>query len=286
MNLIKTQNNSQIIEFRSNSCLKNILCTVKTNLYIDIEAFNNLLGGQLTSSLPGVRYINLINDERYAIIIYDSGKIVLTNLFYINDLKSVTKFFYTFFLLLLYLKCAHFKKFGKNNQIRYDSKDGSVIVPYHNRTNCKKSSPESLEISLLIDNCVFSLQINETDFERKINKINKFNQCWLIVVSNFIVSNLTKFVTIFNYYNIQRHLNSGFPADMIKLTLKRNNPSLLSELKSDAAKKRKKNGYLEQLVSLHLFTNGKIIITGGQTKEDIVNLMLILKIIFEFFYEN
>ena len=83
------------------SCFKNAVCTITTNLHIDIKHFTNLIGGQLTSTLPGNRLVLVISGQRYSVICYESGKFVLTNLFFFNRLKDIYDYFINFCLLLI-----------------------------------------------------------------------------------------------------------------------------------------------------------------------------------------
>ena len=106
---------------KSNKCFNNAVCTINSNVFINIKAFNNIFGGQLTSSLPGVRHVALLNNQRYCYIIYQTGLIVLTNLFYLDDMPLVYNFFVNLFILMLYCNVAHFKKFGCDNYPIYVS---------------------------------------------------------------------------------------------------------------------------------------------------------------------
>lgn len=129
------------------SCFKNAVCTITTNLKININHFTNLIGGQLTSTLPGNRLVLVINGQRYSVICYNTGRFVLTNLFFFNRLKDIYDFFINFCLLLL-----------KRGIATLTAVDGT------------REGPERrFRILFLVENCQFSFRFKD---EVLLNKIS------------------------------------------------------------------------------------------------------------------
>jgi TATA-box binding protein (TBP) (component of TFIID and TFIIIB) len=280
----------RLFEYKHNTCLDNSILTINSNVYIDMKRLNNLLGGQLSKSLSGVRYMTFINNQRYSINIFSSGKVNITNLFYISEMQHIYNYIISMFVFMLYTNVAYFKKFGKTNTAYYkysgDYFDDSFeyIYSYTNRKKCVCNTREILELEFLLENLNFSLQINEymfkkkystnTDFEREMSLINIFNY----LINNLNSSNDVTYADYFSRPVVR------FPADLIKIYLNRNFSKSLVQLKSKASRKRSKNNFSDQRISIHVFNNGKFIVTGGQTKEDLDNLINIFQILFEYFF--
>ena len=72
-----------------------------------------------------------------------------------------------------------------------------------------------------------------------------------------------------------------FPARIIKFEFMRPSLDVFSKYKSNASKKRhiKRGNFKIQVVSLHIFRNGKLIITGCQSKCDFLNICTLIKAI-------
>lgn len=121
------------------SCFKNAVCTITTNLKININHFTNLIGGQLTSTLPGNRLVLVINGQRYSVICYNTGRFVLTNLFFFNRLKDIYDFFINFCLLLI--------KRGIATLTAVD--------------NSREGPERRFRILFLVENCQFSFRFKD-----------------------------------------------------------------------------------------------------------------------------
>lgn len=132
--------------FRS-SCFKNAVCTITTNLKININHFTNIIGGQLTSTLPGNRMVLVINGQRYSVIFYETGRFVLTNLFFFNRLKDIYDFFINFCLMLIKRGIATLKPVD-------DAREGPERV---------------FKILFLIENCLFSFR-----FKDEVSSMSRF----------------------------------------------------------------------------------------------------------------
>lgn len=122
------------------SCFKNAVCTITTNLRINMNLFVNRVGGQLTSSLPGNRLILVLGGHRYSVICCQTGKFVLTNLFFFNRLKDLYDYFVNFCLMLVTSGVA--------------SVDAEAVDGYR-----------ELKILFLIENCQFSYRFKEAPFQ-------------------------------------------------------------------------------------------------------------------------
>ena len=287
------------LEFRNNTLLKNAICTIKTNLKIDLDRLNNVCGGQLSTSLPGVRLVKLIDGQRYVFIIYKSGTIVLTNIFYINNLKPLIMFLQHFFFFLIaksvIILPAAVKEIGDDEQ-EMAIDDTSEFMDVH--------------FSLLIENFQFSFQINQLNFEefytKNLNLVSSDGtssvECVYVdkqttteSLRNILNSADTNFylhmfetMTMykFDFSKIYITFNNNFPADLLKIYVTRDEDlHNLTYVKSDAAKRRRQNNFHDQIISIHFFKNGKIILTGAQTKNDLVNFEFIFELILNFFFK-
>jgi hypothetical protein len=274
--------------YKKTTFLDNIVCMIKTGLIIDLKKFNNLIGGQLSCSLPAVRYVINIDGHRYVILIYNTGYIVLTNLFFLNDLQPIYNYFYNFCVFLLYINVA-----SLNKTVDLDN----VVFPYTNRDKCLKGVDEEFEITFQIVNCAFSCHLNEFFFKRKYSCFDihgnidfKLNRKALNNLFDFLIESIGKdedeklFIKKYSEMIYKVRDYKSFPADIIKLVTKRVNYIKLSKLKSLASQKRKKNNFSVQNMSIHIFKEGKLSFTGSQTKDDVENIFLVCEKIFDYFF--
>ena len=251
--------------FKELVCFKNAICTISSNTIINLTLFNNYYGGQLTNTLPGKRLIKTINGERYSFIIYGTGKIVLTNLYYMNDMNSVYNYFNN-----LILSCIKYK----------------IAVVMGDTLGVKK-----LKIVYLIENFQFSFHIDTPIFMMSYQMfISKCDAAALLEnikcthrLANHIYNVIISKYNICTFdYEISKE---RFPADMITFYIWRTT-NILYNNKSVASRKRKKNNFDKQTCSIHIFRNGKFILTGVQTKTDMCVVKEIMISIVKFFFSQ
>jgi hypothetical protein len=266
-----TQNDINL-GYKHSTCLGNSNFTVKSNLFINLKCFNKLVHGKLTKSLPGVRFTVNINNQRYTLIIFSTGKINVTNMFYLNDMQHVYIFIINLYLFLLYINIAHFNKFGHKNIAFYDENLDSVVYPYSNRKLCTNID-EELHVEFLLENFQFSIQINEFYFR---SKFKSTQDLYL-----FITDKLKKVIKNSEFFTKEE---ISFPANLFKIIFSRKQTKSLNRLKSNASKKRKKNNFSTHKLAVLLFDNGKLTITGGQTIEDTKNIKILLESILYYFF--
>lgn len=254
-------------DFRTKSCFKNAVCSITSNLFIDLHLYTNKMGGQFTSTLAGNRTVCLINGQRHSFTTYSTGKIILTNLFFLNDLSSVYSFFLSLFVTLIKEGIAHLES-----------------EPLESR---KRVQARTLKVNFLIENCQFSFQILPILFKKKYIYTNlndvyceSTNKNSLVSVRNYLYSVLSNKHTFLKKPGlisspddmpIRDHvLRKNFPADLLRFTILRNiSCDEFLSVKSSASRKRNKDNFKGQNISIHIFPNGKMIITGMQTKEDL-----------------
>lgn len=274
--LTKRQDDYQCIldAYCRDSCLKNIVCTITTNLDINVDLFTWRFGGVLTNSLAGNRCTLMINNHRYVILCFSTGKILLTNMFFLNRIKEYLDFFVNFILLLI--------------------KRGVATI--------RSGSGRKLRIRFLIENFQYSFSINEHIFRRIYlpktfaavkQKISSFMYEQGPRESLVTLSNYIKDMLICDGYIVHNiiaiDMNVGdkpikFPADLIQIEIARDGRELLN-FKSAASLSRHHHNFDKQKVSITLFENGKIIVTGMQTLSDGLPFFKILTCIVEFFYQ-
>lgn len=279
---------NNIDEMFRESCFKNAVCTITTNLNINIVHFTNILRGQLTSILPGNRLVISINGQRYSIICYASGKFVLTNLFFFNRLKDIYDFFINFALLLVANGIA------KLTPIYSGEDDEAAAIK------------NQLSIKFLVENCQFSFRVKNEHFQQRylFNWKVVGNTSKDILEGNAMLQerppktallSLLEFIKI--YLEAKFHIvveykckelgaqdkSQAFPADLIRISVKRKYGEFLKKFKSTASSKRNKFNFQRQRMSLLIFNNGKVIITGMQTREDLVPIFDLMYAISNFF---
>lgn len=291
---------------------KNSICKIKTNLRIDLAKFTRYFGGQLTPSLPANRNVFHLNNNRYVILIYRTGNIMLTNLYYFDQIEIIFDFVNS---MLIYCVMNNVAK------IDYNEDDGS--------------DARKIRVEYLIENLHFSIQLHSFFFNSNNQEKKERKQLFESIVTNldrFIrISNIKKYLyenlprsdyreisekldtieesvyhllrknkyldqtyleyLFFNYgesYKI-KEITEIFPANILKYIYLRTNINrdLWATYKSDASKKRHKDDQFKyQKVSLHCFENGKLIITGCQTKEDFSNIIFIIEKLVEYYTMN
>lgn len=303
-----------------NTCFKNAVCNVTSNLEIDLEKFTNFFHGQRTGSLPANRNVAIIDNKRYSYLTYKTGKIMLINFIINKSLNKVFDFFNSLFITCLEMGIAK-------------------IVPSAN-----DSSTNTLRISFLIENLHFSIWIKQIsllsnseyadcirsisntiktfgiekiiiDFVQDLDKACQLIDFYRSLPSSdntiTIIDKLSHFCQ--NYDGLNKLLNwssnktkemiaqlneflsslvidcdsSIFPASIVKFIFFRQTTNDLYHLKSDASKKRHKNDkFVRQRCSMHIFNDGKIILTGSQTREDLENVSNILMLLMSYFFNN
>lgn len=271
--------------FRLATCFKNAVCTITTNarpgpgrwtdFKIDIKQFTNIFGGQLTYKLPANRLVIKIGNQRYTIITFDSGKIILTNFFYLINNASV----YMLFVNLIQLLYA----LGIGTIGSRDEDDEATSL---------QASPE-IRVRFLIENCIFSFQIAPHFFNRQFTQL--YSRLEPLVSGNrnrrfegldafheFLKNMLKSEQYIFVSRANCKHDN--FPSDLIKFTIKRTDYHRIAEFKSPASQKRNNNNFDSQNLAILVFRNGKMIVTGMQTSEDLETTFKILFAIVDFFF--
>lgn len=284
---------NNIDELFRESCFKNAVCTITTNLNINIVHFTNILRGQLTSILPGNRLVIPINGQRYSIICYASGKFVLTNLFFFNRLKDIYDFFINFSLLLVSHGIARLVP------VDIDTGNGDEYgTTVYNR----------LAIKFLVENCQFSFRVKNEYFQQrylfKWSEAVATKNSKMILEGNAMLQErppktalLSLLEYIKSYLEDKLHIvidykckelgsqdkSQAFPADLIRISVKRKYGEFLKKFKSTASSKRNKFNFQQQRMSLLIFNNGKVIITGMQTREDLVPIFDLMYAISNFF---
>lgn len=239
-----------------NSLIKNVIVKIHTNLEINLDDFINYFGGQLTKKLPAVRYQFYLDMKRFSILIYRTGKVVLTNIT-TSMFQIIFDFMVDFFLFLFFKKIAKFsdwKTFGNENVY---SKENKIYIEF---------LIENIHFSL--NPGIHSININDDFINYIINNLNTIN-------NNFIVT-------------VEDNFIAKFPAKIIKFEFKRQNLKCFDSYKSEASKKRhKKNGnYEKQIISLHVFKQGKLIITGCQLKSDFTNICFLINLLIQNFFKH
>jgi TATA-box binding protein (TBP) (component of TFIID and TFIIIB) len=251
------------------SIITNMVLTIDTNLSICPKKVVAHFGGNYTAEqLPGARRIVRISDTRYTLLIYSTGKILLPNFHFRNDLKTLFSWISSFIYKLVHFNIAK----TKNNHSK-------------------------IKVKLLVENLVFacyidfvnSIQLNKLIHENIMSNQNSFNiQRNSALQPHIILEFTNNLKTLSNFKSIvyKDLTRNSFPGRIFQLEFNRgnNDSNSLSSYKSEASKKRRHFSKFDiQKVSLTIFTNGKILISGCQIKEDvnnILNMILLLVSIF------
>lgn len=249
------------IAFKKRSCFKNAVASITTNLFIDLIAYTSKMGGQFTSTLAGNRTGCLIGGQRHSFTIFSTGNIIITNLFFLNELDAIYSFFVSLLVTLVKEEIAHIN-----------------TEPGFSR---KQVAPRELSITFLIENCQFSFQILPIIFKNKY--FYEVNGVYCAQANHNSLANIKTYLYrflrdkyIFKLADTKQNpikdrvLRKTFPADLLTFTIIRQMcVDEFFEVKSKASRKRNKDDYKGQNISIHIFPNGKIIVTGMQTKEDL-----------------
>lgn len=255
--------------------ISNIVLNLETNLNINLIKFVSLYGGNFSRNLPAAaRRIIYIRDLRYSFLIHSTGSILLSN-FHISFNQS-NLFSWIFSLLTSMVE---------NNVAKI--KDGS----------------QKLKIKLLVENFCCASHIDICKRFEQIKTIRNLNlsiqesirlqkQLNYDLLDKFL-ANLNEIENLVSIKNLKR---KKFPAKIIKIQLKRDWLQLINH-KSLASKKRKRalakittntieNLYQTQNCTISFFLNGKLLVTGSQTKQDLSNIMNIFYILFNSIFFN
>lgn len=341
--------------YQTMCCIKNIICNIKTNLNINLTKFTNFFGGQLTHKLPGNRLVVKINNQRYAFITYKTGFIILTNLFFLNDIEVLLDYFNSLFILCLKYGIANINDDEDDEIIDDDDEDEYEKNNDKKKKDIKQTQIKKLKVSYLIENIHYSFQIDRTIYDQRRKEsfvrslvdyiYNSLNENTNIVNENnnfvlYLQPNNNRLrrkrkkrntISISGIKPTNQSLNSNnnnsiieanneetedgmfelddgvinnsnmcgsrrfltatsrdvFPADILKFKFERMNNECLASFKSVASAKRNKMiNFKFQNVSILMFCNGKLIITGCQTIEDVGNMCLLLTSILNFIFET
>lgn len=350
--------NSQIADENShNSCFKNAICNIKTNLNFDLTKFTNLFAGQKTSSLPASRITVLINEKRYTYLVYKTGTIMLTNLFFTNEINKIFNYFINLLIYCVCLGIAEVQSEEKEEEGEEASEGGASsdgMEKFESAESFTEQVLSKIKVSFLIENMHFSIQIDkfkflcpeEDEYDRigielreslqvatvvknieddpeifaifskagaKMSKyfikffLDNFNTSFLynLYLHNFKthaslskkeVAKFSDFIRniFFGYEKLEKKNDPlkkiDFPAKITKYFFKRQNPQFreLLKYKSEASQKRHRqlNTFNRQKISIHMFKNGKFIITGGQTYSDLENIKFLIRKIVLFFLDR
>ncbi len=284
------------------SCIKNAVSTITTNLTIDIEKFTKLIGGQLTTKLPGTRIVLVINEQRYSVICFRTGSFLLTNLFFFNRLKEIYDFFLNFGIMLIKRGIATLHHIEDNDTLMKNYKRLNHFDKKSDEDDSKRRPPETkFYIRFLVENVIFSFRIKNEAFQQRYSRIT--NSMGYHLTQNALVYDrppkealvelLTKIVTALEQ---QGHIvlskncqelgaqdkTEAFPADIIKLSIERDG-RILKDYKSNASTKRNKYNFNRQNISILIFNNAKIIITGMQIRSDLSPMFNSMHSIVQFF---
>ena len=268
--------------FRLATCFKNAVCTITTNLKIDIKLFTNVFGGQLTDKLPANRLVIKIGNQRYTIITYASGKIILTNYFYLVNNSAVYVLFVNLIQLLYALGIGVLEGENKNDSFSKNDSDEE-----------EREAPREISIWFLIENCIFSFQIAPHFFHRRFTQLYdtltskrppKQSLCAESLEAFHAHLKATLDADHYKFSSRPDSKHDHFPSDLIKFEIERTDFKKLAEFKSPASRKRNSNNFVVQKLAILIFRNGKMIVTGMQTCEDLETTFKILFAIVDFFF--
>jgi hypothetical protein len=252
--------------------ISNVVLNISTNLKINLTRFVGLYGGNYSKILPAARRIVNIFGLRYSFLIHSTGTIILSNFHF---LFNQSKLFSWIFSLL--------KSMIKNN-----------VATINDDTN-------KLKIKLLVENVCFASNI---DICKRFEQINKLQLTNISIHEAFrsqkqlnyglldrFLANLREIENVISVKSLKR---DRFPATIIKIKMKRNWLELIN-YKSFASRKRKialtktnklENLYEIQNCTIEFFLNGKLTVTGSQSKEDFSNILHIFYVLFNTFFSN
>ncbi|TXH07724.1 MAG: hypothetical protein E6Q06_01995 [Candidatus Moraniibacteriota bacterium] len=279
--------------FRASTCFKNAVCTVTTNLIFNLRLFTNVFGGQFTGKLPANRLVVKIGGHRYTIITYSSGKIILTNYFFLINNSAVYNLFVNLLELLYALGIAKLQPgTGYCEKCKNDDDEDET------GGSCSQCQQRrQIEMLFLIENCIFSFQIAPHFFDRRFANIVHESESTLSMVlrkpRNMRAEGLSAFhdylksVLAAEHYQFTSSASckhDNFPSDLVKFAIQRTDHAKLANYKSPASRKRNNNNFVMQRLAILIFRNGKMIVTGMQTCEDLETTFKILFAIVNFFF--
>lgn len=245
--LINLQYDRKSLErtYKLNSCFKNAILKIKTNLIFDLNKFTTYFGGQITSKIPSNRLVINIKGAEHTLLTYHSGICILTNVYFLFKIDEIYDYFNSLFMFCMTTKIAQPKR------IRIE------------RNFILKSS-------FLIENFHFSLQID--------NASKKAASCFDNL--DRLKENMKKKLP--NLEDIQK---SKFPAIFFKFKTCRKNLDIVKFKSTASKKRHKEDNFKYLTTSIHMFKNFKFIITGCQTQEDLFILKDLLLNFIQFFYD-
>jgi hypothetical protein len=289
-------------EYRSTTLFKNAILKITTNIEFDLDKIVNLFSGQITRKIPSARvYIN-ISCFNHSILVYKSGIIVVTNVYFFNNLATLYDFFNSFFFFVLVTGICSLKPDDEDELASAPSSSSSSSLLLPEDTEDDKviggggssscfGSRRKLRASFMVENLHFSFLVNECQL------FSTFNQNYSAADEDdgrrkrsivLACQELQRFLKSRPYFS-SYHPSTGncpFPAEIFKFEFKRLDHNLV-KFKSQASKKRHKNTNFQiQKISLHFFENFKFILTGGQTREDMHNLRGLLEDFFTFCFKT
>lgn len=227
------------------SCLKNSICKIKTNLKIDLNLFLNYFGGQYTKRLPAVRITIMID------------KIISGNE-HLKNRYSILVYRSGIFII------TNFYDFTNMKKILLFFNYFTYFITLKSISKCSDSF---IKTEFLIENFHFSINIGPSSHSSIFDLIDN-------VIRNNVIKDNDSVKYDSKYIEGNTYI---FPANIMKIMFKRDNTSIIN-YKSEASKKRHKKDLFEwQVVSIHIHGNGKIIITGAQTRSDIFNIMCLMR---------
>ncbi len=154
-----------------------------------------------------------------------------------------------------------------------------------------------IEMLFLIENCIFSFQIAPHFFDRRFANIVHESESTLSMVlrkpRNMRAEGLSAFhdylksVLAAEHYQFTSSASckhDNFPSDLVKFAIQRTDHAKLANYKSPASRKRNNNNFVMQRLAILIFRNGKMIVTGMQTCEDLETTFKILFAIVKFFF--
>jgi hypothetical protein len=166
--------------------------------------------------------------------------------------------------------------FGGSN--KPDDEDSAAAAP--------QLAAKKLQIRFLIENIVLSFQICPVIFE------TRYDDNTLAELMNYIAEQMRKSGHILIEKSCDTEMpmrndskRAGFPARRIRIFYRRN-LNMLTNFKSEASRKRNKDQFAVQKMSLLIFRNGKIICTGAQTREDLGRTAQAMRFFIQFFFES
>ena len=214
---------------------------------LDLSELIKLYGGNYSATLPGVRKPILIDNERYTLLIYSTGLIILPNILDLGK-KDIIISFVTKLIIILSKR--------------------DILKNYNNT--------KTFRLHFLVENLLFSGGVSQEYF-KLLQRKNKDN-----ILSNAFEKIKAKCIPKNGMWYSNKEL---FPAYFLKFTFNRTDERFIVS-KSLASKKRKKNTLLEHKCAILVFDCGKFSFTGFQTSEDLDRFAQMITIFVAEFFLN